>query len=70
MLTFVINKQTPNRQIWLSSPNSGPKRYSYIDKKWVYPNDGSHIYSLLEEEFGKILGLTVVFKSEPNSNID
>jgi frataxin len=24
--TYVINKQTPNRQIWLSSPISGPKR--------------------------------------------
>ena len=23
---YVINKQTPNRQIWLSSPLSGPKR--------------------------------------------
>lgn len=25
--TYVINKQTPNQQIWLSSPLSGPKRY-------------------------------------------
>lgn len=24
--TFVLNKQTPNRQIWLSSPVSGPFR--------------------------------------------
>lgn len=22
--TFVVNKQTPNQQIWLSSPLSGP----------------------------------------------
>ena len=27
--TFVINKQTPNRQVWLSSPLSGPKRYRF-----------------------------------------
>jgi len=27
--TYVINKQTPNRQIWWSSPLSGPKRYEY-----------------------------------------
>ena len=26
--TYVINKQSPNKQIWLSSPLSGPKRYS------------------------------------------
>ena len=25
--TYVINKQTPNKQIWLSSPVSGPYRY-------------------------------------------
>jgi frataxin len=26
---WVINKQTPNRQLWWSSPISGPKRYEY-----------------------------------------
>ena len=26
---WVINKQTPNRQIWWSSPVSGPRRYEY-----------------------------------------
>ena len=25
--TYVLNKQTPNQQIWLSSPVSGPYRY-------------------------------------------
>jgi frataxin len=28
--TFVINKQTPNRQIWLSSPVSGPYRFDLV----------------------------------------
>ncbi|KIW29271.1 iron donor protein CyaY [Cladophialophora immunda] len=32
--TYVINKQPPNKQIWLSSPVSGPKRYD-----WVVPGD-------------------------------
>ncbi|KAI4244781.1 MAG: hypothetical protein L6R42_010362, partial [Xanthoria sp. 1 TBL-2021] len=27
--TYVFNKQPPNKQIWLSSPISGPKRYDY-----------------------------------------
>ena len=27
--TWVLNKQTPNRQIWWSSPISGPRRYEY-----------------------------------------
>ena len=28
--TYVINKQTPNQQIWLSSPVSGPYRFDII----------------------------------------
>eukprot|EP00590_Aulacoseira_subarctica_P011657 CAMPEP_0172425674 /NCGR_PEP_ID=MMETSP1064-20121228/33422_1 /TAXON_ID=202472 /ORGANISM="Aulacoseira subarctica , Strain CCAP 1002/5" /LENGTH=141 /DNA_ID=CAMNT_0013168759 /DNA_START=191 /DNA_END=616 /DNA_ORIENTATION=+ len=27
--TWVINKQTPNQQIWWSSPLSGPKRFEF-----------------------------------------
>jgi len=36
--TWVLNKQTPNRQIWWSSPLSGPRRYEWEDgsKQWVY----------------------------------
>uniref|UniRef100_A0A7S4IWV6 Ferroxidase n=1 Tax=Odontella aurita TaxID=265563 RepID=A0A7S4IWV6_9STRA len=36
--TWVINKQTPNRQIWWSSPRSGPRRYEYDDERdaWVF----------------------------------
>ena len=26
----MINKQRPNKQIWLSSPVSGPKRYDFV----------------------------------------
>ena len=28
--TYVLNKQPPNRQIWLSSPVSGPKRFDWV----------------------------------------
>ena len=27
--TYVLNKQAPNKQLWLSSPFSGPQRYEY-----------------------------------------
>lgn len=27
--TYVLNIQAPNRQIWLSSPISGPARYNF-----------------------------------------
>ena len=35
---WVINKQTPNRQIWWSSPVSGPRRYEYdrYKNQWLY----------------------------------
>jgi frataxin-like iron-binding protein CyaY len=29
--TYVLNKQTPTRQLWLSSPVSGPWHYEWID---------------------------------------
>uniref|UniRef100_A0A8D0C4L3 Frataxin, mitochondrial n=1 Tax=Salvator merianae TaxID=96440 RepID=A0A8D0C4L3_SALMN len=55
MGTYVINKQTPNRQIWLSSPTSGPKRYDWTGKNWVYSHDGVSLHDLLEKEFSVAL---------------
>ncbi len=54
--TYVINKQSPNRQIWLSSPISGPKRYDLVKPagKWIYKHDGGSIHELLETEFRQI----------------
>ncbi|XP_027694877.1 frataxin, mitochondrial [Vombatus ursinus] len=53
--TYVINKQTPNKQIWLSSPSSGPKRYDWTGKTWVYSHDGISLHELLEMEFSQAL---------------
>ena len=64
--TYVLNKQPPNKQIWLSSPISGPKRYDWViegDKqhekegtggggKWIYLRDGSTLSGLLKREMG------------------
>ncbi|KAI0406961.1 mitochondrial chaperone Frataxin [Xylaria palmicola] len=63
--TYVINKQPPNKQIWLSSPTSGPKRYDWVvisegqDQKqdtargdWIYLRDGSSLSDLLRQETG------------------
>lgn len=52
--TYVINKQTPNRQIWLSSPTSGPKRYDWTGERWVYAHDGMALHTLLSKEFSTI----------------
>lgn len=61
--TYVLNKQPPNKQIWLSSPVSGPKRYDYVKIKggrggdWVYARDGSRLSKLLERELGVDVGV-------------
>jgi len=54
--TYVINKQSPNRQIWLSSPMSGPKRYDFIENRWIYRHDGVSLHFLLQKEFEKVFG--------------
>jgi frataxin len=68
--TYVINKQPPNKQIWLSSPLSGPKRYdlcvlgeSQADKEgtakgeWIYIRDGSSLSELIMKELEVDVGL-------------
>ncbi|KAL3426615.1 mitochondrial iron uptake protein [Phlyctema vagabunda] len=63
--TYVINKQPPNKQIWLSSPISGPKRFDYVifsegqnakadsgAGEWVYLRDGTTLNSILLKEVG------------------
>ncbi|KAI0768495.1 Frataxin [Trametes elegans] len=55
--TYVINKQPPNKQIWLSSPFSGPKRYDYVPEQdeWVYGRDGRSLNDLLNRELSEAL---------------
>ena len=55
--TYVINKQTPNKQIWLSSPVSGPKRFDLVKDRWIYLHDSSCLHDLLEKELSSIFKL-------------
>ncbi|KAK7713839.1 Mitochondrial matrix iron chaperone [Botryosphaeria dothidea] len=61
--TYVLNKQPPNKQIWLSSPITGPKRFDWVvygesmHQKadggigdWIYLRDGSSLTELLRKE--------------------
>lgn len=61
--TYVINRQSPNRQIWLSSPTSGPKRYDYVTEGnyWIYRHDNKSLHQLLQEEIPKIVETKVDF---------
>ncbi|XP_008813301.2 frataxin, mitochondrial-like isoform X2 [Phoenix dactylifera] len=56
--TYVINKQTPNRQIWLSSPVSGPARFDWDveAKSWMYRRTKANLLQLLEEELQQLCG--------------
>ncbi|XP_038547990.1 frataxin, mitochondrial-like [Micropterus salmoides] len=65
--TYVINKQTPNKQIWLSSPTSGPKRYDWTGKHWVYTHDGMSLHHLLSKEFSIIFNKTMDLSDLPYS---
>ena len=58
--TYVINKQTPNRQIWLSSPISGPKRFDMVRGRWVYLHDNTCLHDLLHLEFSAIYNCEVI----------
>jgi len=57
--TYVLNKQTPNRQIWFSSPVSGPKRYDYTIQDgnviWLDARDkhrlDQHLFTELETHY-------------------
>ncbi|KAI9768550.1 MAG: Mitochondrial chaperone Frataxin [Geoglossum simile] len=66
--TYVLNKQPPNKQIWLSSPISGPKRFDWVvvgegqhEKEgggsgdWVYARDGVTLGDVLRKEVGVIV---------------
>jgi len=75
--TYVINKQPPNKQIWLSSPKSGPKRYDWVifgegqDQKegtgtgeWIYLRDGSSLNDVFMEEIGVDLSMPTAHYGE------
>ncbi|EDN10304.1 predicted protein [Histoplasma mississippiense (nom. inval.)] len=63
-----LTSNPPNKQIWLSSPVSGPKRYDWVDQgdhmdekegtrefikgQWIYLRDGSNLTTLLNKELG------------------
>lgn len=57
--TWVINKQSPNQQLWWSSPLSGPKRFEYdpVDKMWICTQDGLSLGPLLVQEIRHVTHL-------------
>ncbi|GAB4163846.1 MAG: iron donor protein CyaY [Rickettsiaceae bacterium] len=53
--TYVINKQKVLKEIWLSSPVSGPHHFAFQDSKWKARN-GVELFELLTKELGIKIG--------------
>lgn len=58
---YVVNKQPPNQQIWISSPLSGPSRFGYSstgdgEGVWVHHRrEGVTLGGLLDKELKEIM---------------
>uniref|UniRef100_A0A2K5RWU3 Frataxin, mitochondrial n=1 Tax=Cebus imitator TaxID=2715852 RepID=A0A2K5RWU3_CEBIM len=70
--TYVINKQTLNKQIWLSFPSCGPKCYDWTGKNWVYSHygDGTSLHELLAVQLTKALKIKLDLSSLAYSRKD
>lgn len=59
---YVLNKQRPTRQIWLSSPESGAWHFVRRDDgRWISTRGERSLTALLAEEFGRIGGVPISF---------
>ncbi|GJQ09500.1 hypothetical protein GpartN1_g3711.t1 [Galdieria partita] len=59
--TYVLNTQRPNRQLWLSSPFSGPWRFSwnFTQREWKSTRTGIQLRTLLNEELKGLVGIHI-----------
>jgi frataxin len=63
--TYVINKQAPNRQIWLASPASGAWHFDFREGpgkagRWVATKGGGTLSGLLSSELTAATGVQLV----------
>ncbi|GAB6054206.1 iron donor protein CyaY [Magnetospira thiophila] len=56
---YVVNKQAPTRQIWLSSPVSGASHYAYEDGVWRSTRSDDILSELLARELSEKTGVRV-----------
>lgn len=65
--TWVLNQHRVTRQLWLSSPISGPAKYNYHrnTQQWLNERDGkSKLSELLSKEWTNVLGVNVDFTQQ------
>jgi len=67
---FVLNKQGPNKQLWLSSPVRGPLRYDLCMQSaaWVNTRDQHELLSALADDVEKLTGARPSF-SEADAKV-
>lgn len=53
---YVINKHSPNREIWLSSPKSGAHHFAWKGERWVSTRNAEiELLGLLLAEIGVVV---------------
>ncbi|GLE08056.1 hypothetical protein PINS_up018989 [Pythium insidiosum] len=59
--TWVLNRQIPNRQIWWSSPISGPRRYEFDAETgaWLSTREKAELFECLQQEICDATGISI-----------
>lgn len=67
--TYVLNRQRPNRQIWLTSPVSGPKRFQWDDdtRDWRSTRGNHHLLDFLKTELHEHCEVDVSFPDQKDA---
>ena len=60
---YVINKNSPNHEIWMSSPLSGASHYFLEDdlKTWIDTRSGHNLFDILAQELSQSSGKSITF---------
>jgi frataxin len=56
--TYIINKQRPNRQVWMSSPKSGPRRFELDNGalgNWVDVRTRENLLDIMKVELQELV---------------
>lgn len=59
---YIINKQTPAREIWLASPLTGPYHFCYTDNKWQTKKT-QDLLGILNNELSSFLPLHLRYEN-------
>lgn len=51
---FIINRNVPKQELWLSSPISGGAHFSYLNGEWVNTRTKDQFETLLFQELDQI----------------